>query len=426
VGLKSRLAHLAQSSDVPVFVVAGGGHRSALHRLRTTNGICFVASPRHASVLLVVGNLTEAAKRSVTQVHDQMAGPRLTIGWAHPTPTAVPLAANIDGDSADAAATLKQMFRELMTGAISPEAPLLPNVDAVEWRGVGPYGHGGAGMTGGTPYGRPLALRAPDPDGLELDQLPVTIGPWFSGFPAGLALRVSLQGDVAQKVEVVADDFVSPGPDGIFTRSMHEPTSIRELEMARAEHHLRWMADALMIAGVDKLAIRADRLAAGIGPGDVQAVESLTSAARRSLVRIMNLGGVGVLPADIDLTGLGPVARAAGMDEDRRMAELAYCDLEFEPVVQHAGDAWTRFVQRAAEAGQAVDLAGRAGDRVAFGDGETEAPDGLLRIGEPGPAHTLLSMLETVLAGREWGDLVAIVQSLDIDMESVSAMDRAS
>jgi len=420
VGLRSQLAHLAKTGEAPVFVVVGGGYRSAIHQLRLAEGIRIVSSPRHAAVLLIAGALTETATESVVRIHDQMAGPRVSVGWGHPEPTVVPVTATATGDVTDVTSVIRRQFHDVVTGAIPPERPLLPDVDPVEWRGVGPYGHGGTGMTGGTPYGRPLALRAPDRDGLELDQLPVTVGPWFAGFPPGLALRVSLQGDVAQAVEVVATDLVSPGPPEVFAQALHEPMLIRDLEMARARHHVEWIADALLIAGVDRLAVRACRLATTIRPGDVRSVERLMKGAARSLLRPMALRGIGVLPSDVEVAGLGPVARAVGVRDDRRSAEQGYRDIDFHPVTHDTGDAWARFSQRAAEAAQAVDLAGRAGERRAFGSGEVEAPDGLHRIGEPNPADITISMLDTVLSGMEWGDLVTTVQSLDIDMESVS------
>ncbi|MFV2008175.1 MAG: hypothetical protein ACC667_12070, partial [Longimicrobiales bacterium] len=348
--MRAQLAHLAKTGEVPVFVVVGGGYRSAIHRLRLAEGIHIVATPRHAAVLLIAGALTEAAAASVVRIHDQMAGPRVTVGWGHPEPTVVPVREHVAGDVSDVAAVIRRQFRDVVTGVIPPEPPLLPDVDPVEWRGVGPYGHGGTGMTGGTPYGRPLALRAADRDGLELDQLPVTVGPWFAGFPPGLALRVSLQGDVAQTVEVVTTDLVPSGPPGVFARALHEPMLIRDLEMARARHHVEWMADALLIAGIDRLAVRACRLATTIGPGDIHAVEQLMKGAARSLLRPMALRGVGVLPSDIEIAGLGPVARASGIPDDRRTADQGYRDIDFHPVTHDTGDAWARFSQRAAEA----------------------------------------------------------------------------
>jgi respiratory-subunit NADH dehydrogenase subunit len=413
------------TGDVPVFVVVGGGARSDMHRLRTAPGINVMASPRHASVLLVAGSLAEDAAEFVRHVHDQMAGPRVTVGWNHPEPPVIPLAENATGDVAEAVATIRRLFQDVLTGEISPEPPLLPNVDAVEWRGVGPYGHGGTGMTGGTPFGRPLPLRAPSRDNLELDQLPVTIGPWFDGFPSGLALRVSLQGDVVQAVEVSESRFVPQGSGGVFERALREPTPIRDLEMARAQHHLEWIADALRLSGVDRLAVKAGRLAQAIKPGDTGHVEKLAAAIRRSLLRSMTLRDVGVLPTEIDLAGLGPVARAAGSREDLRAAEDGYDDLGFQPVTHDAGDAWARFMQRVNETTQAVDLAGRAGNRLAFGNGAVEAPDGVRHIVGQSPSDRFLAMFESILVGAEWGDLIATIHSFDIDMESVSVDEAA-
>jgi len=384
-----------------------------------------VASPRQASVLLIAGSLAGSATESVSRVHDQMAGPRVTVGWGHPEPTVVPVHAHVTGDVSDVTTVIRALFHDVVMGAIAPQPPLLPDIDPVEWRGVGPYGHGGTGMTGGTPFGRPLPLRAPDRDGLELDQLPVAVGPWFTGFPPGLVLRVSLQGDVAQAVEVVTSNLVPAGPAGVFARALHEPMPIRDLEVARARHHLEWMADALLIAGVDRLAVRAGRLAAAIGPGDIDPVARLMAAVRRSLLRPMTLRNVGVFPPHVELAGLGPVARAAGIRADRRTSEQGYRDIDFRSVAHTTGDAWARFVQRAAEAVQAIDLAGRAGDRRAFGNGEVEAPDGWHRVGEPSPGDTLISLLDAALSGMEWGDLVTMVQSLDIDMETVSVGNQA-
>ncbi len=411
---------MAGAGEAPVFVVAGGGARSALHQLRLAEGIRIVATPRHAAVLLIVGRVTEAATESIRHVHDQMAGPRVTVAWGHPEPTAVPVRAATDGGVAEATELIRRQFHNVVNGVIAPEPVWLPDIDPVEWRGVGPYGHGGAGMTGGTPYGRPLALRAPARDGLELDVLPLTVGPWFPALPAGLALRVSFQGDIAQVVEVVSADLVGfESPGGVVART-GEPLLIRDLELARARHHLEWMADTFRLAGIDRLALAAGRLAASIDPGDSALVDRLATGARRSLLGPMSLRGVGVLPSDIDLSGLGPIARAAGRDDDLRATEPAYREIGFEPVTHHGGDAWARFEQRAAEAVQAIELAGRAGDRRAFGAGEIEGPDGRHRVGEPTPATRLVTHLEQMLTGLEWGDLVTTVQSLDIDMESVT------
>lgn len=420
------LSNLAKTSDVPVFAVAGGGYRSAIHRLRVADGINIVASPRHAAVLLIAGEFTDSATESVRRVHDQMAGPRQTVSWGSTPTSIVPTATHVDGDVSTVATVIKKQFSDVVTGVIPAEPPVLGNVDPVEWRGVGPYGHGGAGMTGGTPYGRPLALRAPSRDALELDQLPVVIGPWFAGYPPGLSLRISLQGDVAQTIEVVPTNPIGRPSNDIFDQALYEPVGIRELEMARARHLIEWMADTFAIAGVDRLAVRADRLAASISPGDSRPIERLKAAARRALLRPMAMRSAGGLPDDLDISMLGPTARASGVSSDRRTREQRYSEIDFHVVTRSRGDAWARFEQRADEAAQAVELAERAGDRRAFGNGEVEAPDGLRTTRGPSAADTSISMLDSLLSGMEWGDLVTVVHSLDIDMATVTATESVT
>src|SRR5262249_60647037 len=59
---------------------------------------------------------------------------------------------------------------------------------------------GGMRMNGGfqTPGGLPTASPGEDRDGLKLDQLHVPLGPFLPDWPAGLVVRVTLQGDVIQ------------------------------------------------------------------------------------------------------------------------------------------------------------------------------------------------------------------------------------
>jgi hypothetical protein len=63
-------------------------------------------------------------------------------------------------------------------------------------------GHDAHMMHGGDVAGLRMADRAPDRDGLALDQLHVSLGPVLPDWPAGLVVRVALQGDVVQSAEV--------------------------------------------------------------------------------------------------------------------------------------------------------------------------------------------------------------------------------
>ncbi len=70
-------------------------------------------------------------------------------------------------------------------------------------------GHGGHDMGGhahmhhgGEVAGLAMAGTAPDRDGLQLDELKVALGPVLAGWPTGLVLKASMQGDVLTNVSL--------------------------------------------------------------------------------------------------------------------------------------------------------------------------------------------------------------------------------
>lgn len=75
-------------------------------------------------------------------------------------------------------------------------------------------GHGGDHMEhGGNVAGLAMADRAPDRDGLQLDALKVTLGPVLPGWPTGLAMHATLQGDVLTEVGLRWLDPADPDVD---------------------------------------------------------------------------------------------------------------------------------------------------------------------------------------------------------------------
>lgn len=425
------LARLAAGADVPVFAVAGAGGRAAAEEVALLPGVRVVHSPRAANVLLVAGRVTPALLHPLSVVHDQLATPRATVWWP------------VDGDADEEAlrsalphvvvappgdaVALRSVFAALMTGARRSDPPALPDVDPAEWRGVGPYGQGGTGMTGGVPYGRPLAGRAPDRDGIELDQLPLHLGPVFAQFPPGLTLDIQLHGDVVKEVAVGDNPFgdaaVRPAPrhldTAVFVEALSVAQPVAALEVARARHHLRWAAGALRLHGLDADALRLLALARSAAPGQRPAVEALARRVGRHRSLSWATAGVGVVAGG--RVGGGPVARAAGVAVDARIDDPAYRGLDFAPVVQAGGDARARLRQRLAEAAQALELAERAGARLRRPGPPLEGPRGALAGGEPAPSVALLELLPDLLAGLEWGDAITTVTSLDLDMEEAAA-----
>lgn len=104
---------------------------------------------------------------------------------------------------------------------------------------------GGHMHHGGEVAGLAMAGTAADRDGLELDELKVTLGPVLPGWPTGLVLKASMQGDVLTNVSLSwIDGFV---PDSAVQRS--EPGS--------AVAALDALATFLLVAGWPVLARQA-------------------------------------------------------------------------------------------------------------------------------------------------------------------------
>ncbi len=439
------LTTAATRAEVPVFPVVGAGGREATAALWLARGVRVVDTPRAAVVLVVIGRLTRALLHATMLAHDQLPGPRATVWWrvgeGRPDlggpdgaedllcalPDVVPATAgDVDG--------LRAVFTDLLAGRRPSGPPALADIESPRWRGVGPYGHGGEGMMGGVPYGRPFAEMTDDPDGLMLDQLPLQIGPLLPAFPPGLVLHVGLQGDVLRGVTVgdnpyrswPGDPAVGPLDTTAFVDARTGPTTVAALEVARARHHLRWLAQTLRLHGLAARGQRIAALAQSLSVADRPAVESLARRLGRDRGLAAATSGVGVVDQatlerlGIELSG-GPVARAAGMAVDARSGDPAYASLDFEPVVHHEGDARARLRQRAAEAAQALALAARADGLVRSPGWPVEGPRGSLAPSQAMPSSALISLLPGLLDGQEWGDAVTTVASLDLDLEEAAA-----
>lgn len=427
MGLISRLA---ASAEVPVFPVVGVGGRSAARSLVSLPGIRVVAHPRAAAVLLIVGRPTRALLRPLLVVHDQLPAPRATVWWpvgaggeelvaALPAVDVLPV-----GD----ASALRQVFADLVHGTRPSDPPAFDDIEREPWRGVGPYGQGGSGMTGGVPFGRPLPSRAKDPDGLELDQLPLQLGPLFAPFPPGLVLHLQIQGDVVRSASVGDNPFtrwpgdapLGPFDTGVFFDAIAEPVPIAVLEVARARHHLRWVSDALWLHGLPARGRRLATLAERVGPQDAELVADVARRLGRDRGLASVMRGLGVVERGRHDPAPGVVARAAKLAEDARLGDEAYRPLGFQAVTHEEGDAWARFRQRLDEASQALALAARARERIRPPGPGVEGPRGALGTGAPTPSRQLLGILPDLLVGQEWGDALTVITSLDVDVEEAA------
>jgi hypothetical protein len=422
VGVNRLLRRFACHAEARIFCVAGSRFRDQARLLRLAESIHLTTTPRAANVLVIVGRLDSGLITPTLVAHDALAPPRATVWWRLGAddalvPPSFPHALVVDDP--DPISVLRKVHEELVTGQRESEATLLPDVEPAQWRGIGPYGQGGKAMTGGVPYGRPMPERADDRDGLKLDYLPVRIGPLFTPFPVGLALDVKLQGDVIQQATV--ENFV-PGTDSssLFHDALKTPVAVRDLEVARARSHLHWLSEAVRVAGSPSLSERILRLARRVVLGDRDEIRALELTLRRRGFFGWSTRGVGVVESD-SLEGIsGPVARASGASVDSRSENQTYRQLGFQPVARDAGDVAARWMQRIEEAAQALDLAGRAEEARTGGSGIIESPRGTLTA-RGGPSPAIARLVPSLLAGMEWGDAVATVVSLDLDMSEVPA-----
>jgi len=423
----SFIAGLAAKSTPPVLITAGMGAAEVVAQLEASGEIHRVDSPAAATVLLVVGGIPPALQPSVMVVHDAMPHPRATvhlpIGFNQESlPTRHH--ALVAGSAEETLTVIRDVFQELMSGRRTSDPPLLPDVDPNPWRGIGPYGQGGSGMTGGTPYGRPLAELGDDRDGLRLDVLPLRIGPLFARLGTGVTLEATMAGDVVVETKLADSPFAGAdvtGPPAIFQRALEVQVPIAELEIARARDHLRWAASSLAVMGLPALAMRTLRLAAETVP-DASRVTTLGLRLRALRIPTMSWAGRGLLDSDtVGGLALGPVSRAAGELDDARTDEPAYRRLGFVPLIGTAGDAAERWTLRLREAAASLELAQRAGATKAWGSGVVESPRGRLTPASA-PFSRIQALVPSLLEGLEWGDAIVSLVSLDIDASEVAAV----
>lgn len=401
----------AEPTAFPVLGLGGGSvwaHYERQHRVRLTR------APHDADLLVLAGEIPAEWADSLRSLFETFALPRAALwlppDWPCEPPQGVPLAA---GDPRQA----------LLDPDAATNRPLLEDKPPSPWRGQGDHGQGGEGMMGGRPYGRPMAMVGPDPDGLMLGAVSTSLGPFFPGVPSGLQLELTMQGDRINSLESIrnlfperaADDArVAPELVPALRAARGEEVRIADLERARIRSHLAWAAGFLELAGLDALARRfLDRLDTVRATG----LEDLFTAAERTGLRRV-CEGLGRLPLrtvqDLDL--VGPLARASGQPRDARARDSGYAALGFETETRSGGDVWARWEMHRSECLQSAYLLEMVGQRRtrAF-----EAPRGAIRRAQErtrSPSETNLAALEHLLPGLVWSEAILVIASLDLEM----------
>jgi hypothetical protein len=402
VGVSGLLARAgAARPHVLVAAMPGGAAvRLAAEEQVRRRGWPAALSPADADVLLVAGAPAADIAAAVQATWAAVPAPRVRALVTSP---------------GEVAAALDAAQAELATGA----PRWLPAGDAAILAGAnagtasGPGGSHGAhemashhdmgDMDMGMPAGLPMAERGEDRDGLKLDRLHVQLGPVLPDWPAGLVIRLVLQGDVVQHAEAGAVGLAE-GAGSIWTEPWRraaagEPVTAGVAARRRAAAHLDSLARFLALAGWDDASttacvLRDDALAGKPVSSLGLAVRRLAVRVARSRVLAWSTRGAGTLRPD--------EAAAAGVTG---------------PAWRAGGDVTTRYRCWCREL---------AGLTAAFDDGSRldpaalEPPRGRLDGGQA-PSASLLAVLPRLLAGAEFAAARLIVASLDPDLDELPA-----
>lgn len=173
--------------------------RAAVERACARRGWVIALTPADADALVVCGAPEGVVAEAVDQLWSDLPGPRVR--------TEIGLIDAIEVTLTDLVAAYRAWDAKADLG--SPAQPVEQDM-ADENQGGDDQGDDDQGgmdigemdMDMSGPGGIPLASGAEDRDGLEMDVLHLPLGPVLAGWPPGLMLTVTLQGDVIVAVQV--------------------------------------------------------------------------------------------------------------------------------------------------------------------------------------------------------------------------------
>jgi hypothetical protein len=260
---------------------------------------------------------------------------------------------------------------------------------------------------GGVVDGVPMADRADDRDGLRLDRLHVPLGPALVDWPAGLVLRLALQGDVLQQVGVESAVPASPRQpfwdEPWFRVLAGRPVTRGETARRLCAAHLDSLGRFFAVAGWGDMAARARRARDG-------ALAGVDSAELTALVCHLIRRAEGSRALRWLTAGLGPL----DAEHARRLGISG-------PALVADGDVHSRMRVW-------LDVVGRCAavcDDTALVDAaEAVGPRGRVGGATP-PSQSLLDALPELLEGTEFAGARLIVASLDPDLDQLAYVPAA-
>ena len=479
--LISRLRRFAFHYPRIFTVEAPGGTEARLEveRWARVRGWPLAESPADTDLLVLCGRPTAELTGAIARVQAMLSRPAATLLIETSQTTSAAgssiseerLRVDLAFDRADLRNGFAEAARRLVDDAEPVRRAVPEEIDAEEGcadddHGGADHGHGGEGDHGGeehehgeeldheehdheehdhgehddrehdhgehdhddAPGGLPMASRGEDRDGLTLDVLHLSLGPVLRGWPAGLTLRLKLQGDVVQGVELAprhlaahrsaASWWNGPWMDALAGADV----SVSQVERRRAAAHLDSLGRLLYVAGdeggVSVAARLRDGALAGADAASLLAgVRDLERRLRRTRLLDRYTDGLGRIGQEEGSSlGLGgPALRASGCAEDLR----TQCYPDFEALVALGeGDARSRWHQWLAETKQSLELVSSNHGSVIAVDGMVEGPRGVLAASPdaPAPSRALIRAICQTLEGQEFAVARLIVASFDPDI----------
>ena len=419
------------------------------------DGYKAAAAPERAEVLAVPERVPEGLADALRDVWDRMAPPRDYVVLGDPM-GGEPAAGLLDGHVAEAHAHADHEHEH-----------------HEDHHGDHEHGHGD--HDGGHDHHDMMAIVGdPSADGLIMEAVDFSLGPFAPSLPGGLVVDLSLDGDVLARARVratlllgAADHPLAPLTWQVATArartSPSESTGRRQIVALEAERALshalslsalasamgwRDLSDAAYELRRELLSLRGRGAAALAGTTedvDTRGAERALARAARLLTRRSaraRLARRGVLDrATVEEAKVGgPIGRATGFEDDARTTDALYAALDFTPETASAGDAAARVDVRVREVAASLRLvraagaeegsAGPAQDSAAGLPVTVEgprgpvmaiaAPDEQVAVATPG-AEATLDLAGHAVVGLEMGPAMVALASFDLDPWRVEA-----
>ncbi|WP_434617707.1 hypothetical protein [Arthrobacter sp. A5] len=429
--------------------------RLAVEKLVRERGWSEALSPADADMLVLCGQGGPEFNKAAGRVWEQLPAPRtrIVISAAQAASDCLDAAAaalrdlegfrRLEADRSDVAPMAAEPMNKddgggpAMSGHADSETATSDTGSDSDMSGMDIAGSesnmSGMDMDMELPGGLPMADRGADRDGLKLDQLHLVLGPALPDWPAGLVVRLVLQGDVAQCAEI---SVLAGGTDGRAISSFWadllggaaQSEQTGHLELVSAAAAADSLQRFLSVAGWQSAARTGRRLRDGLLEAAVTDSSSTDTAStgtavtdaaradyaarrhtlypqcrrwlrtvRRSRLLRWSIAGLGHLDNGVSSCLCGDVtARVLRWMDD--------ISIVLDPASGAAGDE-VLALGRAPDPGQS-----------------TSVPDpGSLLASRAATARVALTALPQLLAGQELAAVRLIVASLDPDIEALQA-----